>query len=199
VVAVQDRLGRTAPQAAADAGFKDTLLVLLESGRVDPSQRDFQGRNLVHWAATLDCVDVMQMLVAMSGVELYRKDKHGKLPIDITYLCKCANVGRFLSQEMKRRAPPGVVFFDIYGWDAMYNNPFIWDVERDITRAEAGRHEEGLMAREARRNKNFHDEWHQLRLQYPDKLWGLVTQSYIFDDSTPIPDRTRPAKKTKFA
>jgi ankyrin repeat protein len=46
-VRLQDRNGRTAAHAAADAGFKDTLMCLLQNDDVDVNQRDHQGRNLM--------------------------------------------------------------------------------------------------------------------------------------------------------
>ncbi|KAF4415275.1 ankyrin repeats (3 copies) domain-containing [Fusarium acutatum] len=98
---LQDRLGRTAFQDAADAGFKECLLLLLlESGRADPSQRDIEGRNLAHWAATLDCVDAMELTSKMSGAKLDQQDHHGKTPIDIAFICRSKYVGLFLADKV---------------------------------------------------------------------------------------------------
>lgn len=171
---LQNRAGRTAPQVAADAGFRDTLMVLLESGRADASQRDFDGRSLVHWAATLDCTDVMQLVINMPGTDLFRRDRHGMQPIGIAHICKCANVGRLLSREMKRRSPSGVASYDVYSWDRMYTSPLIEDVGRNIASAEADQWEDSLLVREVRRNKNSNDEWQQAHRLYPPSLWAMT-------------------------
>ncbi|KAJ4318511.1 hypothetical protein N0V84_006838 [Fusarium piperis] len=98
---LQDRNGRNAAQMAADAGFKDTLMLIVRKGNVDANQRDHLGRNLVHWAATLDCLDVMQLICQQPDVELARRDNSGKLPIDYAWSCQCPKVGQYLSLRMK--------------------------------------------------------------------------------------------------
>lgn len=156
---LQDRLGRTAAQVVADAGFKDTFMVLLRSGRIDPNQRDHQGRNLVHWAATLDCVDVMELILAIPGVELARRDSDGARPIEIAKRCMSARVGKYLGKEMQRRGidPRWCVGF---GWDMMYRSPEVQP--------------EGK--REPLRNEyqpNGLAEWEKIHRDYPEKQWAL--------------------------
>lgn len=162
---LQDRNGRTAAQAAADAGFKDALMVLLQSGRVNPNQCDLQGRNLVHWAATLDCVDIMEVIINTPGVvELERHDKNSKMPIDIAFQCKCKNVGQLLAREMRST----LGYFDIYDWDNMYCSPDVmavdemWDDYRNHSKPQFNR------------QKYWGSEREEIRKQYPEELWGLV-------------------------
>jgi ankyrin repeat protein len=139
-VNIQDRLGMNPPQLAAEAGFKDTLMVLLGlddnqtyrpgevnssrwAAQVDANQRDHLGRNLVHWAATLDCLDVMQVVCREPGIELARKDNAGKIPIDYAWDCQCPQVGRYLAMRM-RCAPLSASissWADIYDWDGAYS------------------------------------------------------------------------------
>ncbi|RGP71285.1 ankyrin repeats 3 copies domain-containing [Fusarium sporotrichioides] len=161
---LQDRLGRTAVQAAADSGFKECLVLLLESGRVDPSQRDIEGRSLVHWAATLDCIDVMKLVSEMPGVRLDQPDRHGKTPIDIAFICKSKYVGMFLTEK--------VPHINIYSWDSMYDTPCVEyraeDCQIDTS------YEVDLLEREARRQKLANEEHRQVQLQYPYHLWALV-------------------------
>jgi ankyrin repeat protein len=159
---LQDRLGRTAAQVVADAGFRDTLMVLLRSGRIDPNQRDHQGRNLVHWAATLDCVDVMELILAIPGVELARRDGDGALPIDIAKRCMSARVGKYLGQEMQRRGidPRWCVG---YGWDMMYRSPEVQPGE-EVQHQGSGR------------QSNPFAEWEKIHREYPEERWGLVVR-----------------------
>ncbi|KAF3764686.1 ankyrin [Cryphonectria parasitica EP155] len=167
---LQDRLGRTAPQAAADAGFKDTLMTLLRSRRADPNQKDFEGRNLVHWAATIDCVEIVEFLAGLPGVDIARKDNHGKMPIDIAFICKCPTVGKFLSDEMRKRTSTSL-YFDIYDWKTMYNSPIVeysQDEEREFVFAGT------LEEREFRRQAASEEAWFALQKVYPPELWALV-------------------------
>ncbi|KFY32742.1 hypothetical protein V495_08780 [Pseudogymnoascus sp. VKM F-4514 (FW-929)] len=160
---LQDRNGRTSAQAAADAGFKDVLMVLLKSGRVNPNQCDLQGRNLVHWAATLDCVDVMERVVNAPGVgvvELERHDKNSKMPIDIAFQCKCRNVGQFLADKM--RSTSG--YFNIYDWDNMYCSP-------DVTDGDRPKKPDTEVPDWLRKKR---EEEKEERRRYPHDLWSLV-------------------------
>lgn len=160
---LQDRNGRTSAQAAADAGFKDVLMVLLKSGRVNPNQCDLQGRNLVHWAATLDCVDVMERVVNAPGVgvvELERHDKNSKMPIDIAFQCKSRDVGQFLANEMRRTSG----YFNIYDWDNMYCSPNATD--GDSSKKPDVGVPDWL--------KKKQDEEEEERRRYPHELWSLV-------------------------
>ncbi|KAF4981698.1 hypothetical protein FDECE_17641 [Fusarium decemcellulare] len=173
---LQDRLGRTAVQDAADAGFKEALILLLRSGRVDPNQRDIEGRNLVHWAATLDCVDVMELISQMPDVKLHQRDRHGKMPLDIAFICQSKNVGLFLASK----AP----HLNVYSWDLMYCAP---DVEDWWVRDEhVDDYQDDLLMRNARRQKMANEEHERLRAEYPMELWGLV--AYRHDD---LPDRRK--------
>ena len=61
-------------------------MLLLQSGRVDPNQRGIEGRNLVHWAATLDYVDAMELISEMPGVKVDQRDRYGKTAIDIAFI-----------------------------------------------------------------------------------------------------------------
>lgn len=175
---LQDRIGRTAPQAAADAGFKDSLVALLMHGDVDPNQRDIEGRNLVHWTATLDCLDVVQQLAAVPGVELARRDKHGKMPIDIAYICKCPNVGRYLSSQMRALGLAGAFTDAYYGWDGMYNSATVdyMDIDDEGRDEYPGAHR-GIIERHAmnqERDEAAHKRWEGIQRQYPSKNWDLV-------------------------
>lgn len=114
---LQDRLGMTAAHVAADSGFKDALMILLRTGNVDANQRDHLGRNLVHWAATLDCLELMHELSRKTGIRWEQKDKYGKRPVDIAYICESKYVGQFLARRT-RNAPQ-------YDWTSMYNSPFV--------------------------------------------------------------------------
>ncbi|KAM0227318.1 hypothetical protein ACHAP5_012201 [Fusarium lateritium] len=149
---------------AADAGFKECLLLLLESGRADPSQRDIEGRNLAHWASTLDCVDAMELISKMPGAKLDQRDRHGKTPIDIAFICKSKNVGLFLADK--------VPFTNIYYWDLMYDTPHI-EYEAEDDQVETC-YEVDLLERNARRQKLANEEYEQLRMQYPPHLWALI-------------------------
>ncbi|KAH8645771.1 ankyrin repeat-containing domain protein, partial [Xylariales sp. PMI_506] len=175
---LQDRIGRTAPQAAADAGFKDTLIALLMHGDVDPNQRDIEGRNLVHWAATLDCVDVIQRLAAVPGIELARRDKHGKMPIDIAYICKCPTVGRYLSSQMRALGLNKAFSDGYYEWDKMYNSAVVDFMDLDDESGnEIFETHTGLMERQAMhqaRNIAAEASWEAIQLQYPPEKWALV-------------------------
>lgn len=189
---LQDRIGRTAPQAAADAGFKDTLMALLRSRRVDPNQRDFEGRNLVHWAATIDCVEIISFLAEIPGVDIAQKDKHGKTPIDIAFICKCPTVGRFLVEKMRTRKSP-TMFFDIYDWDSMYNSPIVlWSEDKDDRALFSGE----LQERESRRQKASVEEWEAIRRQYPPEQWALVSFTAPQDtDRTRAEDESEKARR----
>lgn len=116
---LQDRNGRNAAQMAAEAGFKDTLMLVVKQGKVDANQRDHFGRNLVHWTATLDCVDVMTLVCSQVGVEVARRDNAGKMPVDYAWSCQCPQVGRYLSLRTLNTAlePP---WEDPYSWDVVY-------------------------------------------------------------------------------
>ncbi|KAK2935128.1 Ankyrin repeat-containing domain superfamily [Fusarium oxysporum f. sp. vasinfectum] len=49
---------------------------MLLQHRVDPNKRDMEGRNLVHWAATLDYVDAMELISEMPGVKVDQRDRY---------------------------------------------------------------------------------------------------------------------------
>lgn len=181
---LQDRLGRTAVQAAADAGFKECLILLLESGRVDPSQRDIEGRSLVHWVATLDCVDAMELVSEMPGAKLDQKDRHGKTPIDIAFICKSKYVGMFLAEKVPHT--------NIYSWECMYDTPFVEhgveDFYIDVS------YEVSLLERNATRQKLANEEHMQVQIQYPCHLWALVP--YVSEETeTKTKDSEKPNKK----
>ncbi|UZP34905.1 hypothetical protein NXS19_002721 [Fusarium pseudograminearum] len=182
---LQDRLGRTAVQAAADAGFKECLILLLESGRVDPSQRDIEGRSLVHWVATLDCVDAMELVSEMPGAKLDQKDRHGKTPIDIAFICKKSKyVGMFLAEKVPHT--------NIYSWECMYDTPFVEhgveDFYIDLS------YEANLLERNATRQKLANEEHMQVQIQYPCHLWALVP--YVSEETeTKTKDSEKPNKK----
>jgi serine/threonine-protein phosphatase 6 regulatory ankyrin repeat subunit B len=164
---LQDRLGRTAAQVVADAGFRDTFMVLLRSGRIDPNQRDHQGRNLIHWAATLDCVDVMELILAIPGVELARRDSDGAMPIDIAKRCMSARVGKYLGQEMQRRGidPRWCVGF---GWDMMYRSPEV-QPEKELEHQGF----ESLSSKHWSRQPNDLAEWEKIHKDFPEERWAL--------------------------
>lgn len=112
-----------------------------KAGRVNPNQRDIQGRNLVHWAATLDCVDAMRKIARAPGVRLDQRDSHGKTPIDIAFVCQSKHVGLFLAEKVPQ--------LNMYSWDLMYRAPeVLWRAEDDDVDAAQGG---DLLARHARR------------------------------------------------
>ena len=118
---LQNRMGRTAPQEAADAGYNDTLLALVRrADQLDVNQRDHLGRNLLHWAATFDCPNVMRILCDIPGAELTRRDNQGKMPIDYAWVCQCPEVGKLLSQALVLRFPDAPR--RSYNWDEAYGN-----------------------------------------------------------------------------
>ncbi|KAF9891553.1 hypothetical protein FE257_004020 [Aspergillus nanangensis] len=174
---LQDRNGRTAAHAAADAGFKDTLALLLNFRDLDPSQRDHQGRNLVHWAASIDCVDIIETIIRKwPDVDLLRKDNTFQFPIDIARACECPNVGKFLQREMERQgADPWL--FKTYRWDSMYRSPMVDFVEEDISAIYEQTHANVRLT--AQRNR-FQD-WKDVHDQYPEHLWALVCRRYMED------------------
>jgi len=61
-------------------------MLLLQSGRVDPNQRGIEGRNLVHWAATVDYIDGMELISEILGVNIDQRDRYGKTAIDIAFI-----------------------------------------------------------------------------------------------------------------
>ncbi|KLU90850.1 hypothetical protein MAPG_09375 [Magnaporthiopsis poae ATCC 64411] len=156
---LKDRGGRTPAQAAADAGFKDTLMLFINSGRVDATQRDFEDRDLAHWAATIDCVDVMMAVERLPGARLDRPDRHGKRPIDIAYICKCRNVGLYLASRQPH--------LDTYSWASLYSSPtVVGDKEPDRDAAGGlGRHFISGTNRE---------EYEEIQRKYHFEDWGLV-------------------------
>lgn len=114
---LQDRLGMTAVHVAADSGFRDTLMILLRTGRADANQRDHLGRNLVHWVATLDCLEAVHELSRQKDIRWTQRDNYGKQPVDIAYVCHSKLVGQFLAQKT-----PNAKFHD---WTSMYNSPLV--------------------------------------------------------------------------
>lgn len=114
---LQDRIGMTAAQVAADSGFKDTLMLLLRTGGVDANQKDHLGRNLVHWVATLDCLEIVHELSWQEDIRWTQKDKYGQKPVDIAYICRSKYVGQFLAQKTPDARS--------YDWESMYNSPFV--------------------------------------------------------------------------
>lgn len=162
---LQDRLGRTAAQIAADAGFGDTLMAILDSGRVDPNQWDHQGRNLVHWVATVDSVATMRRVLDIPGVEIARRDRYGAMPIAIAERCKCANVGKLLAKEMARRGM-NPAWYSGYAWDMMYCSP---EVEFDEQQQDGHSASDTLNT-----NLSRHKEWEEVHRKYPEELWGLT-------------------------
>lgn len=158
-VTLKDRGGRTPAQAAADAGFKDALMLFINSGRVDATQRDFEDRDLAHWAATLDCVDVMMAVERLPGARLDRADRHGKRPIDIAYICKCRNVGLFLASRQPH--------LNIYPWASLYSSPTV------VGEEEPDRDAACEFGRFVISGTNT-EEYEEIQRKYPFKNWGLV-------------------------
>ncbi|KAJ0147306.1 putative argininosuccinate lyase [Fusarium oxysporum f. sp. albedinis] len=66
--------------------FRSSLNSMLVQHRVDPIQRDIEGRNLVHWAATFDYVDAMELISEMPGVKVGQRDRYGKTAIDMALI-----------------------------------------------------------------------------------------------------------------
>ena len=176
---LQDRLGRTAAQVVANAGFRDTLMVLLQSGRIDPNQRDHQGRNLVHWASTLDCVDVMERILSMPGVELARRDSGVAMLIDIAKRCMSARVGKYLGEEMLRRGidPRWCVGF---GLGMMYRSPEVQPEDIDAWDSSPKSNWDQKL--------NGFAEWEKVHREYPEERWALC--------DLPEPERSRARRET---
>ncbi|OAQ75600.1 ankyrin repeats (3 copies) domain-containing protein [Purpureocillium lilacinum] len=170
---LQDRNGRTAPQAAADAGFKEALVILLQTGRVDPSQRDVEGRSIVHWAATIDCIDVMEMLAdyerAQTPIEWARRDKYGKRPVDIAGICGCKYVGLFLAART-----PGWQS-ELPDWDfrAMYRSASV-EASGEESDGELPPLEDLEIRHSRRQNRAARREWKETHQRFPDSRYGLV-------------------------
>lgn len=114
---LQDRLGMTAVHVAADSGFRDTLMILLRTGRADANQRDHLGRNLVHWVATIDSLEVLHELSRQRDVRWTQRDNYGKQPVDIAYICHSKLVGQFLSEKTPNAKS--------YDWESMYNSHLV--------------------------------------------------------------------------
>ena len=73
----QDRNGRTAAHAAADAGFEDALVLLLGAPGLDANQRDNMGRNLVHWVASCEWTNVVATVLQQPDADLMCRDRYG--------------------------------------------------------------------------------------------------------------------------
>lgn len=118
---LQNRMGRTAPQEAADAGYKDTLMALVrQTHLLDVNQRDHLGRNLLHWAATFDCLEAMEILCDIPGAQLTRRDNQGRMPVDYAWVCQCPAVGKLLSQKLTTSFPDAPKHG--YKWKEAYSN-----------------------------------------------------------------------------
>lgn len=171
-VRLQDRNGQTAAHAAANAGFTDTLMVLLAAKNLDVNQWDQQGRNLVHWAATIDSTKVMELVLKkQADVNIARRDNMRLMPIDIAFNCECPNVGRLLEREMRLRNST-TIFVNIYDWDSLYSNTIADFMDIDDPSLEI--YEEPLLVRESKRQKITHAEWEYTHLKWPEEHWGLV-------------------------
>ncbi|KAL4894408.1 hypothetical protein BDV59DRAFT_11113 [Aspergillus ambiguus] len=170
-VRLQDRNGSTAAHSAADSGFKDTLVVLLDAKDLDPCQWDHQGRNLAHWAASIDCVDVMQtILTRWPHVDLARKDNLFQLPIDIARVCQCAQVGRLLAVEMEHRGW-STWTLKTYHWDSMYDTPLLEVVPDEDQVALYWDTRAGFEVGEQEHRQRV---WEDLHKQYPEEDWAIV-------------------------
>jgi len=165
-VRFQDRNGRTAAHAAADSGFKDVFMVLLQAEDIDVTQKDHQGRSLVHWTASIDWLDVVQALMKKpgAGLCLTGKDNLGKIPIDIAYDCRCPLVGRYLAHEMKLR---GVPFVHPYNWRSLISKSITIEVEEELWKTD-------LVTRDLYVRRRNSVEREEISRQYPAEYWSLV-------------------------
>ncbi|KAH6895556.1 ankyrin repeat-containing domain protein [Thelonectria olida] len=155
---LQDRNGRNAAQMAAEAGFKDTLMLILNDGHVDANQRDHQGRNLVHWAATLDCLDVMQLICQQPGVDIARRDNSGNLPIAYAWSCQM--------KYMVLSRP----WYDYYNWDAVFDEAAAR--YREAQRVVEEMREASALAEEERKKEERKKE--EARKPPDEKRWALL-------------------------
>ena len=169
-VRFQDRKGRTAAHAAADAGFKDILMQLLQAPNIDVAQKDHQGRSLVHWAASLDWLGVVQTVLSKPGADLTRRDNLGSIPIDIAYGCRCPIVGKFIEGEMTRRRIASLRIGK-YDWNSFYSRCITTEVEDESSYEMK---QEDLFTREFNARKQWAKQREEIRQQYPEELWGVV-------------------------
>lgn len=173
---LQDRNGRTAAHAAADAGFKDTLMLLLTSPGTDVNQKDHQGRNLIHWAATIDSLEVIKTVLQMPGAEISRRDNMSLMPIDVAHRCQCPNAGRLLAKEMQSRDPGGS-WTSLYPWKYPCTRPAEMETEKYWTIED-----DTLLQRESRRRKMMNNVWEDLHRTYPPEQWALVVVKKMSHD-----------------
>jgi glycyl-tRNA synthetase (class II) len=78
---VRSRLGKTPTMVAIECKKFDIVDKLIESGKLEWSQRDNENKNLAHYAADLNDAELLIKLAKM-GVPLGVKDKNGKTALD---------------------------------------------------------------------------------------------------------------------
>lgn len=88
--------GRTALSYSVEAGFPETVSLLLENEHVDLNFADIKGRAALSYAAEKDCVDVVKLLIGSKGVELNLPDKAGRTPLSYAAQYGCLEVVRLL-------------------------------------------------------------------------------------------------------
>ncbi|KAF4969332.1 hypothetical protein FSARC_3407 [Fusarium sarcochroum] len=176
---LQDRNGRNAAQMAAEAGFKDTLELIVREGNVDANQRDHQGRNLVHWAATLDCLDVMQLICQQPGVDVARRDNSGKMPIAYAWSCQCPKVGRYLSLRMKYLATLSVPWKDPYNWDRVFEIATTQYMKAQLAAEEMRKASERAAQEETKKAAKLEERprWEEAPDQYSDEQRRELSQA----------------------
>jgi hypothetical protein len=133
----------------------------------------------------------MELISEMPGAKLDQRDRHGKTPIDIAYICKSKYVGLFLADKVPHT--------NMYSWDTMYDTPYVEyraEDDQDNTHFKEDRAAtyfdddqvdthfgDDLIERNARRQKLRNEEHMQVQMQYPPHLWALDRPIRVENDN----------------
>jgi ankyrin repeat protein len=188
----QDRNGRTAAIAAADSGFKDALSLLVEAPEIDAGQKDNLGRNLVHWSATCDWVDLFEKVLHLPNANIASKDKYGKQPLEIAGICGCWDTVHYIRREMIRQGVATQRMKDLEfeairngetpGWfedwktwqDARRRKKAEEVVEEVVVEDDYYKIEDAPLLNRVFKTKAYNDEWQRVASIYPASKWALV-------------------------
>jgi ankyrin repeat protein len=197
-VRFQDRNGRTAAIAAADSGFKDALLLLIQTAGIDAGQKDNLGRNLVHWAASCDWLDVFVRVLQLPNADIRRKDRYGYTPRRIASQCGSWSIMSFIDRDTKGPgltpqmkedwqsrdeklslgiAPPWIQWLEIRQRRISSSNQAVVDDETTAGTADEEDYykipDVDLMQR-VFKVKARNEEWEAVARQYPEEYWALT-------------------------
>jgi ankyrin repeat protein len=95
----KDCNGRTAPHAAAVAGFADILNLLLLDSDVDVNEEDNEKRTLLHWAATWDWRSIMSSMLDHPNLVVTKTDCYRRNALHVAALCGCPNIFQLLMER----------------------------------------------------------------------------------------------------